>query len=159
MRALDRERVAAAAERDIDGLEAGVIDATRHAQAGEGGARELALVGGPVPGIEQRQGVRAGIAAHFNQAGDLVDRVGGVIDVDVIGVVAGVDLKQAGRRLDVHRVEAGAGGEDRLAGVRARNRELVVAGAERDVDQLEPVVVELGAIDRQRGVRGDTWSD
>ena len=94
------------------------------------------MVDRAVAGVEHGECVGAGVAAHLQEAGDLVDGVGGVVNVDVVGVVAGVDLHRARGRLHVDRVEARAGVEHGLAGVRRRDAELVITGAERDVERL-----------------------
>ncbi len=150
----DPERVGSVAEVDLELLEAGVVDAECHAEAGEVGRGEHAVVRDRVCAVVGAQLIRRAGAGVERQrpVEDVVedtagrDRARGA--ADAVEVVAGAarDRRRAGDLLDVHRVVARADPHRRRAdegadrGVRVLHVERVAAVAEADRERLEVLV-------------------
>ena len=156
MRTGDRERVAAAAETDLQGLQRAVGDAPRHPQARDPGRGQIAGVAERVARVVHVQRVAAafavdrqhrsdgidvaariwGQAAHVYRVGvsARVDRrgCGDRPDVHRVGIGSAIDGQQTGGRLDRDRVAAGIALHDRCAGVRTHDGDGVDAVAGTD---------------------------
>ena len=171
------ERVVAAAEADLEGLERAVDDLASHTQAGQFGRGQVAGVGERVAGVVDVQRVAAAVSIDRQHRSDPVDVAargrGQAADVHRVGVSPRVDRGGRGDRADVDRVGAGTGvhrrdagdrsERDRVAaivgvqfrrtGVRAGHRERVVPAAEADLQRLDRAVDDLAGHAQARQFR------
>jgi hypothetical protein len=120
--AAHREAVGAAAERDVEDLEAAVAD-TAHAEAGEQVVAQAAGVRNVVARVDRIQGVAPAAAVDLHQAGDIVQAVRGVAGAHHVVAAAGVD-------------------DDFHVGAAAEHAEVVASRAEEGGQDLDALVVD-----------------
>ena len=160
VRALDREGVGAAAERDHQVLDRVVGDAGRHAEPGDRRRRQRAGVVGRVTAVIHIQPIAAagrGVAVDRQQHVDGIHSA--AADVERVRVFAAVSRRQPADRIDVDRIVAAVAVDRGRANVRVLDGEGVAGRAQADVQRGERVVGDTAGhvqtADRSTGQRAD----
>ncbi len=148
MRALDRERVAAGAQRDIHRRQRPVGQRPRHAQAAQDRRGQRARVGRHVARVVHMQRAAVGVAVHRQVRPDGVHvaaRVTGTrvgAHVNIVRPGPGIDRRFPRDRPHVDPVCSAAAVHRRRAHVRAHDRERVISGTESKAENVDPAVVD-----------------
>ena len=147
MRAIQRKRVIADAEADLQGIDCAVDDLAGHSQAGQLGRRQRAGVGSHIAGVVDVECVAVPIAVDCQDCTDRIDVATGdrgrAADVDGICIRPRVDGCGSSDRLNMNDVAACIRVQFRRAGMRAIQRKRVIADAEADLQGIDCAVDDL----------------